>query len=98
MFLWLSYFAIICQRFGRFGFKQVPLFFLFRPKVFMRHFLLSPVCQSTTSSGEGPEYRPFHDLRFVPEASRPSEHVENHRRAYTQVLFLRKAELGFFTL
>jgi hypothetical protein len=33
--------------------------------------------------GEGPEYRPFHDLRSVP-------------KAYTQVLFLHKAELGIF--
>jgi hypothetical protein len=33
--------------------------------------------------GEGPEYRPFHDLRSVPEAG-------------TMVLFLCKAELGFF--
>jgi hypothetical protein len=46
--------------------------------------------------GEGPEYRPFHDLRSVPEAGRPREQVENLRRACTQVLFLSKAELGFF--
>jgi len=32
----------------------------------------------------------------VPEASRPREQVENHGRACTQVLFLHKAELGFF--
>jgi hypothetical protein len=32
----------------------------------------------------------------VPEASKPREQVENHERAYTQVLFLHKAELGFF--
>jgi hypothetical protein len=32
----------------------------------------------------------------VPEASRPREQVENHRRAFTQMLFLRKAELGLF--
>jgi len=32
----------------------------------------------------------------VPEAGRPREQVEKHGRAYTQVLFLRKAELGFF--
>jgi len=33
--------------------------------------------------GEGPEYMPFHGLRSVPKAG-------------TQVLFLHKAELGFF--
>jgi len=42
----------------------------------------------------------------MPEAGRPREQVENHRRAreqvenhrraFTQVLFLRKAELRFF--
>ncbi len=33
----------------------------------------------------------------MPEAGRLRDHqVENHRRAYTLVLFLRKAELGFF--
>ncbi len=32
----------------------------------------------------------------MPEAGRPREQVENHRRACTQVLFLSKAELGFF--
>jgi len=32
----------------------------------------------------------------VPKVSRTKEQVENRRRAYTQVLFLRKAELGFF--
>jgi len=32
----------------------------------------------------------------VPEVSRPREQVENRGRAYTQVLFLCKAELGFF--
>jgi len=46
--------------------------------------------------GEGPEYRPFCDLRSVPKAGRQRDQVENHRRAYTQVLFLHKAELGFF--
>jgi hypothetical protein len=35
-------------------------------------------------------------LRSVPEAGRPREQVENHGRAYTQVLFLPQAELGFF--
>jgi len=43
--------------------------------------------------GEGPEYRPFLDLRSVPEAGRPREQVGNHRRACTQVPF---PELGFF--
>jgi hypothetical protein len=32
----------------------------------------------------------------MPEAGRLREQVENHRRACTQVLFLRKAELRFF--
>jgi hypothetical protein len=45
---------------------------------------------------EGPEYRPFCDLRSVPETGRPRDQVENQRRAYTQVLFLCKAELGLF--
>jgi hypothetical protein len=36
------------------------------------------------------------DLRSMPKAGRLREQVENHRRACTQVLFLRKAELGFF--
>jgi hypothetical protein len=46
--------------------------------------------------GEGPRNRPFRDLRSVPQAGRPREQVENRGRACTQVLFLRKAELGFF--
>jgi hypothetical protein len=32
----------------------------------------------------------------VTEASKSREKVENHGRDYTQVLFLGKAELGFF--
>jgi hypothetical protein len=28
--------------------------------------------------GEEREYRPFHDLRSVPEAGRPREQIENH--------------------
>ncbi len=40
---------------------------------------------------EEPEYRPLCDLRC-----RLRDQVENYWRAYTQVLFLRKAELGFF--
>jgi hypothetical protein len=48
--------------------------------------------------GEGPEYRPFRDLTSVLEAGRPREQVKNHGRACTQVLFLCKAELGFFHL
>jgi hypothetical protein len=35
-------------------------------------------------------------LRSAPEAGSPSEQVENHGRACTQVLFLHKVELGFF--
>jgi hypothetical protein len=45
----------------------------------------------------GLEYRPFRDLRSLPEASRPKERVSNHGRACTHVLFLLKAELGFFS-
>jgi hypothetical protein len=48
------------------------------------------------SIGEGPEYRPFCDLRSVPGAGSPSEHVKNHQRACAQVLFLCQPELGFF--
>jgi hypothetical protein len=36
---------------------------------------------------EGPEYRPFRDLR---------EQVENHGRPVRRSFFLHKAELGFF--
>jgi hypothetical protein len=43
--------------------------------------------------GEGPQYKPFSDLRSVPEAGRPREQVKNHGRACTQFLFLPKAEL-----
>ncbi len=35
-------------------------------------------------------------MRSVTKAGRPREQVKNNGRAYTQVLFLRKAELGFF--
>jgi hypothetical protein len=45
-------------------------------------------CGRTFCIGEGPEYRPFHDLRSVPKADRSREQVENHGRACTQVLFL----------
>jgi hypothetical protein len=45
---------------------------------------------------EGHEYRPIRDLRSVPKAGRPREQVQKHGRACTQVLFLCKAELGFF--
>jgi hypothetical protein len=44
------------------------------------------------------EYRPFCDLRTVPETSRLREQVENHGRVCAQVLFLSKAELGFLDL
>jgi hypothetical protein len=43
--------------------------------------------------GEGPEYKPFCDLRSVPDAGRPREQVKNHGRACTQFLSLHKAEL-----
>ncbi len=39
----------------------------------------------------------MHSLeRGAPEAGRPREQVENHRRACTRVLFLREAELRYF--
>jgi hypothetical protein len=43
---------------------------------------------------KGAEYRPFCDLRSVPEAGQ--EQVENQGRTCTQVLFLGEAELRFF--
>jgi hypothetical protein len=46
--------------------------------------------------GEGPQHRPFCDLRYVPEASRLREQVDNGGRACIQVLLLSRAELGFF--
>jgi hypothetical protein len=51
------------------------------------------------SIGEGPEYKPFHDLRSVPGAGRLREQVENHGRACTQVLSLCRVEQSwdFFT-
>jgi hypothetical protein len=55
-------------------------------------------CCGALYTGDCPEYRPFRDLRSVPEAGRPREQVENNGRPCTQVLFLRKPELGFFHL
>jgi hypothetical protein len=48
---------------------------------------------------EGPQYKPFHDLRSVPGAGRLREQVENHGRACTQVLSLCRVEQSwdFFT-
>jgi hypothetical protein len=66
---------------------------IFSPKVWDT--LIRPLMK-VVCIGERPEYRPFHDLRSVHEAGRPREQVENQRRACTQVLILRKAELGFF--
>ncbi len=40
--------------------------------------------------------REFHDLGSLAEAGRLREQVEHLRRARTQVLFVHKAELGFF--
>jgi hypothetical protein len=60
-------------------------------------FLKSEKIPSLLYLGKGPEYRPFRDLRSVPEAARPREQVENHRpraqisnhgRACTRVLLL----------
>jgi hypothetical protein len=55
--------------------------------------------EKLSSIGEGHEYKPFHDLRSVPGASRLREQVENHGRACTQVLFLCRVEQSwdFFT-
>jgi hypothetical protein len=60
------------------------------PRIFLKVYLEVTLC-----TGEGPEYRPFCNLRSVSEASRPREQVKNHPRACTQVL-LHKAELEFF--
>jgi len=63
------------------------------PRPFLRWTLPAPRAKSATISnwivriGEGPEYRPFCDLRSL---------LESHGGACTQVLFLCKAELGFF--
>ncbi len=59
-----------------------------------RHFVML-VFWGFFGIGEGPEYRPFRDLRSVPEAGRL-----RNRSKITEgpvlVLFLCKAELGFF--
>ncbi len=59
-------------------------------------FLLNLLVPRVFCVGEGPEYRLFRDMRCVPKAGRQREQVENQRRTSTQVLFLCKAELGFF--
>jgi hypothetical protein len=41
--------------------------------------------------------RAFSDLRSVPKAGRPREQVENHGMACTQVHFICKGEIGFFS-
>ncbi len=56
------------------------------------HAHLAPILEPFNIE-EGPQYRPFCDLRYVTKAGRPWEHVENHRRACTWVFFLSKAEL-----
>jgi len=60
------------------------------------HHHLHKLCEMLCT-GEGLEYRPFHDLRSVPEAGTLREQVENQGRACcSQVLYLCKAELGFY--
>jgi hypothetical protein len=81
------FFAVLKQRF-----LGIPVAALLLLLSFARY--SAPRAKSATTSnwvvrkGEGPdEYRPFCDLRFL---------LESHGRACTQVLFLCKAELGFF--
>ncbi len=62
----------------------------------MRLALQCPPFWRSFGIGQGPECRPFCDLRSVPETRRPREQVKNHGRACTQVLSLRKALPGFF--
>jgi len=50
------------------------------------HWLGSSALSRSKCLGDGHEYRPFCDLRTVPEADKPREQVENHGRACTQVL------------
>jgi hypothetical protein len=67
--------------------------------MFEGHFTFSHISCIPLSIGEGPEYRPFCNLRSVPEPGTPlREQVTSHGRACTRVLFLHKAELGFFSL
>ncbi len=56
------------------------------------------LCVRCLCIGEGPVLRPLRDLRSVPKAHKSREQIENYGRACTQVLFLHKAELGFFSL
>jgi hypothetical protein len=48
--------------------------------------------------GEGPRYRPFRDLRSVPEAGRPREQVENRGRACAEGPFPTESRAGIFSL
>jgi hypothetical protein len=57
---------------------------------------LFPIHLTTTLNVLSLNTGPFRDLRSVAEAGRPREQAENHGRACTKVLFLQKAELGFF--
>ncbi len=54
------------------------------------------LCVRCLCLGEGPVLRSLRDLRSVPKAGKLREQIENYGRACTQVLFLHKAELGFF--
>jgi len=49
------------------------------------------------SIGEGPEYRPFHDLRSVPEAGRPREHVKKSWSTGPSPRYSRAECWDFFT-
>jgi hypothetical protein len=57
----------------------------------VKNSLLKNHIGGSISIGERPEYRPFHDLRSVPEAGRPREHVKNRG---VQALLLGTAALG----
>jgi hypothetical protein len=45
--------------------------------------------------GEGPEYKPFRELRSVPQRIRRGNRSKSRKGLYLGP-FLRKAELGFF--
>jgi hypothetical protein len=70
--------------------------------------MLSKFCSKYTTNleggfyviGEGPEYKPFCDLRSVPEAGRLREQVEIHGRASTHCSgpFPTESRPGVFSL
>ncbi len=48
--------------------------------------------------GEGPEYRPFRDLRSMPEAGRPREQVENRGKGLYSGPSPTESRAGIFSL